>query len=74
LSFYQVLELQRELVNTEDRIQAARRFYNGNVRDYKNRCQTSPSSIVAGVFGFEGKDFFDVEPAMRQAPSVAERI
>jgi LemA protein len=50
-------------------VAAARRFYNGNVRDYKNRCQTFPSSIVAGVFGFEGRDFFDVEPAVRQAPS-----
>jgi LemA protein len=49
------LHLQRELVNTEDRIQAARRFYNGNVRDYRNKCETFPSSLVAGVFGFEPK-------------------
>ena len=41
------LKLQTELVNTEDRIQAARRFYNGNVRDYRNKCETFPSNLVA---------------------------
>ncbi|MBN2211223.1 MAG: LemA family protein [Sedimentisphaerales bacterium] len=64
------LALQQELVNTEDRIQAARRFYNGNVRDYKNACETFPSMIVANLFGFESHDYFDVEPAVRQTPSV----
>jgi len=64
------LQLQQELVNTEDRIQAARRFYNGNVRDYKNKCQMFPSSIIAGIFGFESQDYFNVDPAVRQAPSV----
>ena len=64
------LELQKELVNTEDRIQAARRFYNGNVRDYKNKCETFPSTIVAGMFGFESRDFFNVEPAVREVPAV----
>ncbi len=63
------LELQRELVNTEDRIQAARRFFNGNVRDYRNKCQTFPSSIIASTFGFESQDFFDVEPSVREVPS-----
>ena len=47
------LKLQEELVITEDRIQAARRFYNGNVRDYRNKCETFPSSIIAGMFGFQ---------------------
>jgi LemA protein len=62
------LELQRELVNTEDRIQAARRFFNGNVRDYRNKCETFPSSIIAGMFGFEEKDFFNVDPSVREVP------
>lgn len=62
--------LQAELVNTEDRIQAARRFYNGNVRDYKNKCQMFPSSIIASLFGFEAHDFFNVEPAVRKVPAV----
>jgi len=64
------LDLQRELVNTEDRIQAARRFYNGNVRDYRNRRETFPSNIVATTFGFQEEGFFDVEPAVRQPPEV----
>jgi LemA protein len=62
------LQLQRELVNTEDRIQAARRFYNGNVRDYRNKCQTFPSSLVAGAFGFEPQDYFQVPPSVREVP------
>jgi len=64
------LELQRELVNTEDRIQAARRFYNGNVRDMRNKCERFPSNIIAGMFKFTLHDFFDVEPAVREVPSV----
>ena len=60
------LKLQEELVNTEDRIQAARRFYNGNVRDFRNKCETFPSNIVASMFGFRPAEFFDVEPAVRQ--------
>lgn len=62
------LELQHELVNTEDRIQAARRFFNGNVRDYRNKCQSFPSNIIAGVFGFESQDFFNVPPSVREVP------
>ena len=65
------LALQKELVNTEDRIQAARRFYNGNVRDYRNKCETFPSNLVASAFDFEARDFFDVEPSTRRTPEVA---
>ena len=64
------LELQYELVNTEDRIQAARRFYNGNVREYRNRCEAFPSNIVASQFNFGTRDFFNIDPAVRQVPSV----
>ncbi len=64
------LELQHELVNTEDRIQAARRFYNGNVRDMRNKCEAFPSNLIAGMFNFQAQEFFDVEPAVREAPSV----
>jgi LemA protein len=64
------MQLQHELVNTEDRIQAARRFYNGNVRDMRNNCERFPSSFVASLFNFKAQDFFDVEPAVRQVPSV----
>jgi LemA protein len=64
------MQLQKELVNTEDRIQAARRFYNGNVRDYKNKCEAFPSNFVAGMFNFQPRDFFDVDPLVRTAPAV----
>jgi LemA protein len=63
------LQLQRELVNTEDRIQAARRFFNGNVRDYRNKCQMFPSSLIASILGFQPEDFFNVAPAVREVPS-----
>lgn len=54
-------QLQAELVDTEDKIQAARRFYNGGVRDLNTKIQQFPSNIVAGVFSFESKEFFEVE-------------
>jgi len=62
------LKLQQELVNTEDRIQAARRFFNGNVRDYRNKCETFPSSIIANSFGFQPEDYFNVHPSVREVP------
>lgn len=66
------LELQKELVNTEDRIQAARRFFNGNVRDYRNTRETFPSCVVAGLLGFGPEEFFDVPPVVRDAVSVGD--
>ncbi len=64
------LELQRELAETEDRIQAARRFYNGNVRDYLVRCQSFPSRLVAGLFSFEREEYLHIHPAVRGVPDV----
>jgi LemA protein len=55
------VELQRELVDTEDKIQAARRFYNGGVRDYNTKLQIFPSNIVAGLLGFKSREFYEVE-------------
>lgn len=54
------LQLQQELVDTEDKIQASRRFYNGGVRDLNTKIQTFPVNIVAGMFGFQAKEFFEV--------------
>ena len=62
------LKLQQELVNTEDRIQAARRFFNGNVRDYRNKCEMFPSSMIAGMFGFGPQEYFTVPPSVREVP------
>ncbi len=66
----QFLKLQQELINTEDRIQAARRFYNGNVRDYRNKCETFPSNLVAQMFGFQPHEFFTVPPSVKEVPNV----
>lgn len=52
------LNLQNELTDTEDKIQAARRFYNGMVRDLNTSIQTFPTNIIAGVFSFTAKEFF----------------
>lgn len=54
------LELQRELTDTENKIQAARRFYNTNVRDFNIATETFPSNIIANWFSFSKKDFFEL--------------
>ena len=55
------MQLQQELVDTEDKIQASRRFYNGGVRDLNTKIQTFPANIVASMFNFQAKEFFEVE-------------
>ena len=52
------LSLQNELVETENYLQFARRYYNGSVRDYNTMTETVPSNIIAGTFNFEPRDFF----------------
>ena len=65
------LELQKELSNTEDRIQRARRFYNGNVRDLSNKIEVFPSNIIAGIFGFQKREYFELDDeAQRAVPNV----
>jgi LemA protein len=58
-------ELQAELVDTEDKIQAARRFYNGGVRDLNTKIQLFPNNIFAGMLGFKQREFYDVDEAER---------
>ncbi len=55
------LELQRELSDTENKIQASRRFYNGNVRDFNTKIELFPNNIVARLLKFKPRDFFEVE-------------
>jgi LemA protein len=65
------LELQRELSDTENKIQAARRFYNSNVRDYNTAIEQVPKNVVAKIFKFEKEEFFEVEDeAVRSVPEV----
>jgi LemA protein len=64
------LELQRELTDTEDKIQAARRFYNGNVRDFNIKIETFPSNIVAGMLNFSKREFFAAEESEKEVVNV----
>lgn len=66
------LELQKELSDTENKIQAARRFYNGNVRDLNTKVETFPVNTVAGILGFKKMDFFETnEPAEKEPVKVS---
>jgi LemA protein len=55
------LQLQGDLTDTEDKIQAARRFYNGNVRDYNTKLQVFPTNMIANLFHFTTRTFFDID-------------
>ena len=61
------LDLQRELADTENKIQASRRFYNGTVRDYNTSLQSFPSTMVARAFGFAKKELFGLDSADQAA-------
>ena len=65
--FTQFTELQRQLALTEDRIQAARRFFNANTREMNQLCEAFPTNIVAGIFGFQAGSYFELD-------SQAERV
>lgn len=62
------LELQRELSDTENKIQAARRFYNGNVRDLNIKIESFPSNVIASLFGFKKMEFFELEEEAAKEP------
>lgn len=60
------LELQRELRDTEDKIQASRRFYNGNVRDFNTKLQIFPTNIIGNMLGFKDREYFEIEDAQER--------
>ena len=64
------LELQRELSDTENKIQAARRFYNGNVLELNNKIDMFPSNIIAGMFSFAKREFFEVADGEKEPVKV----
>jgi len=66
------LQLQAELVDTEDKVQAARRFYNGGVRELNTRIKIFPNNVFANNLGFSERDFFEVadRDAIAEAPRV----
>ncbi len=64
------LQLQQELGDTENKIQAARRFYNANIRDFNTRIETFPSNIIAGIFGFVVRELYDLDATPEQRENV----
>ncbi len=62
------LDLQRELSDTENKIQAARRFYNGNVMDYNTKIEVLPTNLIAGALGFKKEEFFGIENEAERQP------
>lgn len=64
------LDLQQELVDTEDKLQYARRFYNGAVRAYNTRIQSFPDLVVARLLGFSETEYFDADADAARTPSV----
>lgn len=60
------LELQRELSDTENKIQASRRFYNGNVRDFNTKIQIFPNNIIAGMLKFTQREFFEADEGEKE--------
>jgi len=65
------LQLQNELSDTEDKIQAARRFYNGNVRDFNTKLQVFPTNMIGNALGFKAYGFYEIaNAAEKEAPNV----
>ena len=64
------LELQRELTDTENKIQAARRFYNGVVRDYNTMVMSFPTNLIAKSFGFSKREFFEIDEDAKEREPV----
>lgn len=60
------LELQRELTDTEDKIQASRRFYNGNVRDFNTKLEVFPTNLIAGMLNFAKREFFAADESEKE--------
>jgi LemA protein len=64
------LNLQEELTSSEDRVAYARQFYNDSVLKYNNKIQSIPSNMIAGMFNFAEREYFEVESAAREVPHV----
>ncbi len=62
------LHLQQELTDTENKIQASRRFYNSNVMELNTKIETFPTNLIAGPFGFSKMEFFEVQNDVERAP------
>lgn len=65
------LDLQQNLTDAEDKIQASRRFYNANLRDFNTKLQVFPTNVIAGSFGFTKRDFYDAPDVAAEPPQVS---
>jgi LemA protein len=65
------LNLQEELTGTEGRIAYARQFYNDTVQKYNTKIQTFPTVVIAGVFHFTQREYFEIEETARETPQVS---
>ena len=68
------LSLQGDLTDTENKIQAARRFYNGNVRDFNTKIQVFPTNFIAGFLHFHPREFFDIDEKGPEGQPVAVKF
>lgn len=68
------MQLQNELVDTEDKIQASRRFYNGGVRDLNTKVHLFPNNVFAGMLGFKEREFFEVDDMAKVVEPVAVKF
>ncbi|MGN0004410.1 MAG: LemA family protein [Candidatus Gastranaerophilaceae bacterium] len=64
------LHLQEELTSTENKISFARQFYNDSVLEYNNKKEMFPSNLIANIFNFENREFFEIDVAEKAAPQV----
>ncbi|TMB91416.1 MAG: LemA family protein [Chloroflexi bacterium] len=68
------LQLQATLTDTEDRIQASRRFYNANVQQFNRRVQSFPSNVIANMFHFQNAEFFEIDATQRAVVGEAPKV
>lgn len=64
------LDLQQQLKETEDKIEASRRFYNGNVRDFNTKLQVFPTNMIGNMLGFKSREFFEIAEGEKANPTV----
>jgi len=65
------IELQKELAETENKVQASRRFYNDTVKDLKNALETFPTNVIGSLFKFKKEEFFDMDDSEKAVPKVS---
>lgn len=68
------MQMQGDLRDTEDKIQASRRFYNGTVRDFNTKLQVFPTNIFASALGFKAREFFDIDEKGAEGQAVAVKF